>query len=73
MCGANFHRSWVRLTPVQGLGDPDMLPPKSPPPGHDLDKLRERALGLEAFASKLLQQPGAVCTAVVISFFKRAP
>ena len=58
---------WRRVATAVKIG----LPPKVPPPGHNLKALRSRANGLEAWATQVLQQPDALRLASVIAFFGR--
>ena len=58
---------WRRVATAVKIG----LPPKVPPPGHNLKALRSRANGLEAWAAQVLQQPDALRLASVIAFFGR--
>ena len=51
---------------------PELLPPKTPPPGYDLEMLRERATQLEVWASLLIQQNDALRMPSVMAFFARA-
>ena len=51
---------------------PELLPPKTPPPGYDLEMLRERAAQLEVWASLLIQQNDALRMPSVMAFFARA-
>ena len=45
---------WRRVATAVKIG----LPPKVPPPGHNLKALRSRANGLEAWAAQVLQRAG---------------
>lgn len=53
----------------RGLAPCIDLPPKRPPPGHDRAKLEERAAGLQAWASVVLEAPAALNVSSVRAFF----
>jgi len=52
--------------------DPELFPPKLPPPGHDVFKLRIRAAALEAWASQVLRVASLGLPALV-AFFQLDP
>ena len=58
---------WKGLAPDTGL------PPKKPPPGYDLAKLRARAAGLEAWAADLLSKDASLHSPAVQKFFNLEP